>query len=104
MFVVDCPIHGCPVLLFGSQARVVNSERGIELHWCCSCHSEGVELLSSQHERFSRVPLYGSGPQHWDGADLRRPWRLRLASIGRDLRPHRRARAGDTERRGRHRR
>lgn len=104
MFVVDCPIHQCPVLLFGSQAVVVNTPNGIELHWCCSCSSEGVELLSPWHERTSRVPLYGPGPQHWDGADLRRPWSLRLAALGRRLRPDRRARAGDPERWGGHRR
>ena len=81
MFKVDCPVHGCEVLLFGSQTQVVNTENGIELHWCCSCCTEGVEILSPWHERTSRVPLYGSGPQHWDGAHHRRPGRGRLAAI-----------------------
>jgi len=48
MFTVTCEIHDGVVLLPESHiTRLVNTPRGIELHWRCYCGSEGVELTGA---------------------------------------------------------
>ena len=45
MFTVHCPTHGGAVLLSERAiTRLVNTTRGIELHWRCLCGTEGVEV------------------------------------------------------------
>jgi hypothetical protein len=44
MFTVYCSGHGAHVLLDElAITRLVNTDHGIELHWRCSCGTEGVE-------------------------------------------------------------
>jgi len=46
MFSVHCAGHGTRVILSNRQiSGLVNTDRGIELHWTCHCGTEGVELL-----------------------------------------------------------
>lgn len=45
MFSVDCPTHGGRVLLSERAiAALVNTDHGIEMHWRCTCGTEGVEV------------------------------------------------------------
>jgi hypothetical protein len=51
MFSVHCKGHGGTVLLDElAITGLVNTEHGIELHWRCSCGTEGVELLGALAE------------------------------------------------------
>jgi hypothetical protein len=46
MFSVHCAGHGSRVILSNRQiTNLVNTTEGIQLHWRCSCGTEGVELL-----------------------------------------------------------
>ena len=46
MFSVHCTGHGGQVLLTNrSITDLVNTDHGIELHWRCSCGTEGVDVL-----------------------------------------------------------
>jgi hypothetical protein len=46
MFSVTCPNHGGRVLLSERAiTALVNTDRGIELRWRCTCGTEGVERL-----------------------------------------------------------
>jgi len=48
MFTVNCAGHGGHVLLDESAiTSLVNRQDSIELHWRCSCGTEGVEVLDS---------------------------------------------------------
>lgn len=48
MFSVFCNGHGRTVLLDElAITGLVNTEHGIELHWHCSCGTDGVELLGA---------------------------------------------------------
>ena len=48
MFTVHCTGHGGRVLLDESSiTSLVNAGGTIEMHWRCSCGTEGVDLLGS---------------------------------------------------------
>ena len=48
MFTVNCSGHGGRVLLDESAiTSLVNARNGIEMHWRCTCGTEGVEVLGS---------------------------------------------------------
>jgi hypothetical protein len=45
MFSVYCEGHASRVILSNRQiTQLVNTDHGIELHWRCSCGTEGSEL------------------------------------------------------------
>jgi hypothetical protein len=49
MFSVHCAGHGSRVILSNRQITgLVNTDRGIELHWRCACGTEGLELLGQE--------------------------------------------------------
>lgn len=46
MFSVHCEGHGSRVILTNRRiTALVNTDHGIELHWRCSCGTEGVEVM-----------------------------------------------------------
>jgi hypothetical protein len=48
MFSVHCKGHGGRVLLDEwAITRLANTAHGIEVHWRCSCGTDGVELLGA---------------------------------------------------------
>ena len=57
MFSIDCPRHGCRVLL-GSRSieALVNTPDGIVLHWRCRCGATGVEHLGVSGNRQQPAP------------------------------------------------
>jgi len=49
MFVVYCPAHRSRILLFSDNIRaLVNASTGVELHWRCTCGTEGIKRVRRQ--------------------------------------------------------
>ena len=48
MFSIYCEGHGSRVILSNRHiTALVNTEHGIEMHWRCTCGTEGVELTGA---------------------------------------------------------
>lgn len=51
MFAIYCEGHGSRVILSNRHiTHLDNTDHGIEMHWQCTCGTEGVEVLG-QHAR-----------------------------------------------------